>query len=280
MTVTVPVKTGTFDGIAPNPCGSSAPGPVTCATVCDGLELAKYAAGALCPLNRDVTLYSDDFTGYVVGSAIPNPPWTEFTDLAGQTFVQFVADVGGVKCAACRFTGNGVTPTAWRGLKFNQGYASFDSNPCGVFTEAIYRGRITSGGSGNSVGGLCIGMNSATSDSRIGWYWHAGNGSGPGLNLFSNWGSGGTSLDNGAAYQPVVGDRCRLKLLRTGAFGWRLQAFINDVQVGIDIVSSNIQLSHASPKAVGYFFGGNGLAFHGATPSEYYISDWKGGVCG
>jgi hypothetical protein len=243
---------------------------------CSGSEFSLYASGAICPTATKVELYSDDFA-YSDFAVLPNPPWTQYTNngSVGSTIIEDVTTISGNKVVRGSFNGGGgITVNCWRGTMYNAGYTNFDTTPCGVYTEIIFDNYDNSGGgSGGVCGGLAIGWDDGTGTTdRIAWCF--GNGQGPVVFHTTNWTVGQTSYF--ATPAPVFGDKCRLQLYQQGAFGYKLEAFINDVSVG-STVSGTIQLANTKPKSIGFWFGGNRLAFLVGLHSMS-MRRWRGGV--
>jgi len=241
-----------------------------CDSVCAAALFARYAAGTLCPLNEEITLYTDNFSGYGVGSAIADPPWTEIRNSGNVVWTR--NDLGGVPVAVGQqlVTSSGLVNYHI----FNQGYTGFNSTTCGVWISCILK-EITRVFGTDLSGGLVIGCGDFSTTLRLQWNWFAcGNVAGQVL-LSTVWTTGGTVMI-GVAGTPAVGDVAKFKLSNTGAFGWRLETYINGVVIG-STTSSQIQMATATPKSLGFWCGN---ATSGADlTSRIKIADVRMGVC-
>jgi hypothetical protein len=237
---------------------------------------AAFANGNACPQGQSFELYQDDFS-YSLGVDVPNPPWTPFNQApaGGVTVTTFVSALG----LSCQAVAANVTYGTCRYRMWNQGYTNFNTTECGVYTEGVFSEELLSAGSGEQIGGLAIGVNDTATTTRLLWLWRPRTGQAGGtgtLFVTTDISGGGTVLVNNANLHPAVGDTCRLTLSRNNPFGWRLEAYINTVMVN-STTSASIQLTSASPKAIGVVFVGNGTAFLNGT-SRISIANWRGGV--
>lgn len=280
MTVTFTNQTGTFDGIAPSPCDPVAkPSAESCAPFTAEILEAQYKSGVICPKDQEIELFEDDFSPVAVGQDLANPPWTPHFDSAN---VIWTRDNHGVIPVAKGVSFGGVNARRSHIKQWNQGYANFANNSCGVWIECILQETNVDSFVTSLSAGLAIGIKDVKTTSKIIWWFRASGGGIP-----AHRGLVGVGLDpseptlataiigNSAALEVVTGDKAKLKLFRTGPFGWIVEAWKNDILVGSS-TSSLIQLSHDSSKNLGFFV----TTQSGTTDTSghYKISHVRGGV--
>lgn len=244
-----------------------------------------YATGAACPVNQEFELYANTLDSTVVGNDIGNPPYTTLTN-GPNTFVTQRQDFGGHPTCFMQKTTNNIG-FAFRGKVWNQGYnakQNFNNTICGVYIQAHIDDVFFNNGSTTSaVFGLVIGAEGINGVNKFNWNVIA-NTAGSGAN--GDYGFAQTTYGSytglvGSVTKAVAGDTVKMKVSMNGAYGWRLELFINGVVQATLLAANDSRFflsGNTAPTSVGFYVCSASLA---AFPGLDFVkvSDFRIGVC-
>lgn len=265
MTVTVPVKTGTFDGVAPNPCGHTTASKNECLgnILTPGIDY--------CPTSPYQVFTDAPNVLYTDGNVPPNPPYTQFDGTTSRPFL--IQTSTGTKVFRCNINASASLVSSWSLHQYQGGFSP--TTPCGIYCELECFTALSGSGS-HDAAGICLGMGT-TPNVDFNWYYlYIGKLNGSNTFSFSRKTgiSGATTISSSSSFNPSVGQKLRLLLTGDGQTCKAQRVDVDGTTVLFEVTTSVAVSSGlvAPGKNVGIFRTGTGGSGSGTTANLEFIN--------
>lgn len=266
MTVIVPVKSGTFDGVQTNPCGPL--GPIASVDSC--LNGGILTPGIdYCPTSTPAEYLNDPPSSlYTVGVGPPDPPYTQFTGASGRGMS--IALNSGTPVFRKSINSSASANSAWTLYQWQGGLSTTE---CGIYAEITLFN--TPGGSHDAFG-LCLGMGA---DPTVDYNWLCYffgkvNGSNISDAIQQTGQNAFTTISSSASLYPSITNKIRIELLNRRT----IVRFVRLTSVGavaFEVYSSSISVPPGAYAGVmGRGTGGSG----GGSGSNIDLVNFKYGL--